>query len=186
MGWTSTTGNLFSRALILDSGGTPTTITILADETLDVIYEWRLYPKETDNTGTVVFTGNLGGSYDYILRSAYLGVAQGNGIWNMLASYSNIGGGAYCYNGDIGAITSLPSGTAGSNPSIVANSYVNGSYERSYTISFTLAQGNLSGGIRSVKFNAGQTLQQIQFDPAIPKTANDIVSFVVKISWGRV
>lgn len=186
VGQTSTTGNLFSRALILDSGGDPTTITILADETLDVIYEWRLYPKETDTTGTVVFTGNIGGSYDYTLRSARLGVAQTSGYWNMLVSYSNVSGGASCYNGVIGAITGIPTGTGGIAPSIVANTYVNGSYERSYTISFTLAQGNISGGIRSVMFCAGQIVQQIQFDPAIPKTADNILSFVIKISWGRV
>ena len=39
-GWS---GGLFSRALIKDGGGVPTTVTILSDETLDVIYELRVY-----------------------------------------------------------------------------------------------------------------------------------------------
>ncbi len=68
IGWSSTA--CFSRALILDGGGNPTTITILSDEYLDVTYEYRIYPKETDDTGTVIFTGNLGGTYDWIARLA--------------------------------------------------------------------------------------------------------------------
>ncbi|WP_251258216.1 hypothetical protein, partial [Enterobacter hormaechei] len=53
----TTSGPLFSRALILDSGGNPTTITVLPDETLDVTYELRLYPTLTDATGTVDIAG---------------------------------------------------------------------------------------------------------------------------------
>ena len=43
VGW-ATSGSLFSRALILDGGGSPTTITVLSDEVLDVTYELRRYP----------------------------------------------------------------------------------------------------------------------------------------------
>ena len=49
VGWSGTTPlQLFSRTLIKDINGDPTTITVLADETLDVIYELRLYAPETD------------------------------------------------------------------------------------------------------------------------------------------
>lgn len=41
-------GNLFSRALITDINGLPTTITVLADEVLDVTYELRSYIDKTD------------------------------------------------------------------------------------------------------------------------------------------
>lgn len=69
VGW-GTTGSLFSRALVLDSGGSPTTITVLADEILDVTYQLRYYAPETDDTGDVTFTGNLAGTYDWIFRAA--------------------------------------------------------------------------------------------------------------------
>lgn len=46
--WTALTGGtMFSRALV-ESGGAPTTITILADEQLDVVYEARAYAQVGD------------------------------------------------------------------------------------------------------------------------------------------
>ncbi len=51
---TAGTGNvLFSRALILDSFGVPTTITVLADEDLVVIYELYIKQPTGDFTATV-------------------------------------------------------------------------------------------------------------------------------------
>ncbi len=38
-------GSLFNRALIRDSSGNPTSITVLADEILDVLVELRVYPS---------------------------------------------------------------------------------------------------------------------------------------------
>lgn len=44
--------DLFSRALIVDGGGNPTTITVLPDEYLTVVYELRRYPPA--NSSSVV------------------------------------------------------------------------------------------------------------------------------------
>lgn len=63
VGWAS--GSCFSRALILDGGGAPTTITLLSDESLDVTYELRLYPSTADVTGSLTLGGT---SYSYTLR----------------------------------------------------------------------------------------------------------------------
>lgn len=64
--WTDTIGGtLFSRALLVDGGGSPTTIVKGADQSLDVYYELRVYPKLTDTTGTIDISGV---SYDYALR----------------------------------------------------------------------------------------------------------------------
>lgn len=46
LGWSNT--ELWNRALILDSNGNPTTITVLSNEFLDVAVEIRVYPKLTD------------------------------------------------------------------------------------------------------------------------------------------
>jgi hypothetical protein len=40
----NTNGDAFTRALVKDGGGSPTTITVLSDEWLDVTYEFRTYP----------------------------------------------------------------------------------------------------------------------------------------------
>ena len=59
LGWGNTT--LWNRALIKDTAGNPTTISVLADEYLDVISEVRVYPHEStgsfnlvDKAGTVI------------------------------------------------------------------------------------------------------------------------------------
>ena len=52
VGWgtASTGGDLFDRALIKDTLGNPTTITILSNEFLDVVFTLRIYYSETDKT----------------------------------------------------------------------------------------------------------------------------------------
>src|SRR5690606_8917143 len=78
-----TTGALFSRALILDSGGLPTTITVLADEVVDVTYEFRIMAKTDDETGSVTFTGSIGGTYDWTMRSVSVATNSNNNGWNI-------------------------------------------------------------------------------------------------------
>jgi len=188
VGW-ATTGSLFSRALILDGLGDPTTITILADETLDVTYELRLYPKLTDDTGTVVFTGNIGGTYDWVIRPAQLGVGGwrlGNTLDSNYFYYINLAG-SYAGNGDIGPITGVPTGTNVTNGSVVEDAYINNSLEVTGTITFGLTAGNHVSGYKSSYFYVGAdaAMLQLSFTPAIPKTSNDILTFKVKHSWGR-
>lgn len=68
LGWTNT--NLFNRALIKDASGNPTTITVLADEFLDVVVELRFYPQRNftgnfnllDKLGAVISTHTVEGS----------------------------------------------------------------------------------------------------------------------------
>ena len=50
--------NIFCGSLVKDALGNPTTITKLADELLDVLYEVRMYAKETDDVYTVNINGN--------------------------------------------------------------------------------------------------------------------------------
>lgn len=62
-------GSLFNRTLIKDDLGNPTTITILEDEFLDVVVEFRVYPQRSftkqinlrNKLGTVVSTHTLTG-----------------------------------------------------------------------------------------------------------------------------
>jgi len=189
VGW-ATTGSLFSRALILDGLGDPTTVTILADETLDVTYELRLYPKLTDDTGTVVFTGNIGGTYNWVIRPAQLGVG-GWSLGNTMNSnyfYFMQPSTSFAGDGDIGPITGVPTGTAVPTGSAVIDAYVDNSLEVKSTITYSLTQGNHASGLKSLYFyvGAGSAILQLSFTPAIPKTSNDILTFKIKHSWGRV
>ena len=74
-GWRISESNygLASRALILDQNGLPTTITVLADEILQVQYKFEQIINADDVTGTVVFTGNKGGTFDWASRPGHVG-----------------------------------------------------------------------------------------------------------------
>lgn len=194
MGWASS-GSLFSRALILDSEGDPTTITVAADEILDVTYEFRFYPRLTDVTGSVTLTGNIGGTYDYVMRAASVTSSNGSTGWYIGASGESMARayalpGTAVYNGDIGLITGRPSGTNTYASSITASPYSAGSLEREFTAAWGPNDGNLSGGIRSFTVKMGIGTFQFRVglqgtDAAIPKTSDDELSLKFVHSWGR-
>lgn len=54
-----------ARTLIVDGGGSPTTIVKGANQILDVTWEWRMYIPTVDATGTISISGV---NYDYIAR----------------------------------------------------------------------------------------------------------------------
>lgn len=190
IGWSATTASLFSRALILDSNGSPTTITILSTETLYVYYTLKYYPKLTDSTGSVTFTGNIGGTYNWTMRVSRINSISYNRIYNpstlQMARmsdtiYHNIA--ANAFTGSMGSITSYPSGTA-YPMSISPGSYTPGSYTLNYTISASLTQANVN--ILSLNFAFGICCAQIEFGSAIPKTSYDVLSITINQTWGRV
>ena len=179
VGW-ATSGSLFSRALILDGGGSPTTITVLSDEMLDVTYELRRYPGTVDLTGTVVLDGV---THNWVSRAA--GVTDQiawSGTGEMALDWAS------AYDGDIRSATaSSPSGTSQAL-SITALAYGSGSYTRAFTVSAGLNDGNLVGGIRSIltgSYGYGHGRYQIQFDPAIPKNNTKVLSLTIQHTWAR-
>lgn len=179
VGWDST-GSLFSRALILDGGGSPTTITVLSDEVLDVTYELRRYPGTVDLTGTVVLNGV---THNWVSRAA--GVTN-SGLWTGTGQMALDW--AASFAGDIGTVTALnPSGTS-ELMSTTSLAYSSGSYARAATVSAGLDQSNLGGGIRSIVISSnawGAGRYQIQFDPAIPKDNTKVLSLTIQHSWAR-
>lgn len=173
VGWSDVGGTLFSRALILDGGGSPTTITVLTGEILDATYEFRVYSPTTDVTGSISISSV---SYNYTLRAALASTNNTPG-WPATTSFGqgvSINGNAltnYVYSGAIGAVTGTPAGTVGTGASSVSNSaYSNGSYYRDATLTYNLNSGNLVGGFRSMLFVFTLFCFQIEFSPNIPKT----------------
>lgn len=185
IGWASS-GSLFSRALILDSEGDPITITLLNDEYLDVVYSLRLNFPIADVTGTVSISGE---SYDYILRSyqrtnaTHLTTLHFNGL-DLLVGYT----------GELGGVITAPSGTLETIDVLVTTGvYTAGNYYVDITSGQVgLNDCNLPGGIKSITFARSRTSPgpdafrfQIQFTPAIPKTASKVMTLSFRISWGR-
>jgi hypothetical protein len=178
---------LFSRSLLKDSLGNPMTLDKLSDMVLEVTYEFRSYPPTSDATGTVVLDGV---TYNWTARA--LDVTN-SAIWAAGTSGTIAGtivGGTSAvtvYDGALGAITATaPSGsstTFAATP--VASAYVNGSYERNFTLSCAKANGNLAAGISALTFQAGICKFQYGFSPAIPKTNTKVLVLNVKHSWAR-
>lgn len=176
---------VWSRALILDALGNPTSITILSDEQLRVTYEHMNYPPLDDITGEFELTGNLGGVYSFTARAAM--VTDVN-FWNPANSQSvrigvpvvnNTNGAA---NGTLGPITGRPSntgviGTRGSGTGTGTT--------RNFTDSFSVSQGNVAGGINTYLIQMGAGGYQFEFDPPIMKTNQDTLSLTFSHSWGR-
>lgn len=185
VGWASTGSVLFSRALILDGVGAPTSITILADEYLDVTYEFRVYPPMGDVTGTVTIAGV---SYDYIARTADMNTKWSPDSNSNLHGVSLVNG--FVYDGNIGTVLTVPAGTSASYTSESAPAYSASSLQGVNTNTWGLNNGNLAGGVRSLAQSVGITRWQIQFNATvggatIPKDATKTMSFTITHSWAR-
>ena len=192
IGWAaSPIGAIFSRALILDSYGNPTTITVLSDEYLDVTYEFRRYPNESDVTGTTVFTGNKGSSYNWIIRPGditYLPTIVGDSQ-NFPVSINKIYGASDTTRlpgvseSDIGIITSAIA--SGGSATASYNTYINGNYYIDLILTVPLTSGNFTTGIHKFGVNICGCGWQIGMVNPIPKTATDVVTITLRISWSR-
>lgn len=189
VGWSSThTGATFSRALVLDTYGNSTTITVLSDEYLDVTYEFRLYPLETDVTGNITFTGNKGGTYAYTIRPVDITVWPiPSGIYppNMGQSYgSGASNTPVCNESDIGVITSTMPNDTDCTQAWAA--YVDGTYYRDTTVTAGLTVGNFTTGIHKFCLFIAACGWQIGFGTPILKTSSDVVTITLRISWARI
>lgn len=183
--------NLWSRALILDGGGQPTTITVLADEFLDAVYRIRNYPPYLNDVVseltidgiTTTVTARVGEANDANLwiSSSFRGFAGGGDPTGSAARHN-------VYSGVIGSVTGTPSGTSATGPGAGNQTYTSQSLFRDYTLSWGLTQGNV-GGVRSLHSYLGSSgragYMQYQFDPPIAKDSTKTMVFTLRHSWGR-
>jgi hypothetical protein len=176
IGWDST--GCFSRALITPDGVNPGAITVLADETLDVIYELRVFPNTADATGTIVLAGN---NYNFVCRPAEMGSTSG------ISFSGSVGNGGYFDNnfgvnhyvaivwqtGTLGGVNGQPSGSGASSSSYSTTvaAYSNGSFQRQHSATFGLTNVNTPNGDIALMqlYIARVGAYQYQFTPAIPK-----------------
>ena len=191
----TTTYFLCTRALIKDSQGNPTTITVLSGEILDIYYKlWVVYDT-TDKTGQINLLDGVGGgnAYNYKISLASVGraseFAQNIGFametrlmyWELRTS-------------EPVAITSAPYTSDYPNSSYLpaASSYTKSSYKRTYT--YTVPVGLHNQGNRTLFLASGLTyyyiMWQIRFgsvanDSPITKTNTQTLSLPIEFSWGR-
>lgn len=182
----TTTYYLCTRALIKDSQGNPTTITVLSGEILEVYYKlWAIYDT-TDKTGQINVLDGAGNQvpYNYKARLMKVGDTAYSGYVNSLSRDWKK---QYLYSGDLVAITGTPSGELYSSDGLQVSPYVLGSYKSVYSFEVATSAGN--GKIRTYALEV-LGYWQIRFgsvadDSPITKTSTQSLTIPVEVSWGR-
>ena len=180
LGWGDS--NLWDRALVKDTNGSPTTVTVLSDEYLDVFSELRFYPQSTtegtfnllDKTGAIKSIHNYIG-VPYLERT----VASDNGKLGFAS--------VFLYSGDMGTSpTSKPGGA--SDSSALGNTYPTAtSVQCVATQNLNIANfshRSLSFSIDGLGINM-HTMYKMQIDPPITKTNLQVMTYTIVMSWGR-
>lgn len=180
----STTGNLFSRSLIKDSNGNASSISMLPDEYLDVVYTIFIYPPVSDSPFSTTLNGNTVTGF---IRPLLI---TSNSYWQMVSNpySSGILIQANIYTGSSPTTLSgsgTPSGSTAASTSTSVATYVGGSKRVLRTHNWSTAVGAFS--IKSIVFagNLGP-VYAIEFDTPVSKAANQAFSITVSFSWDRV
>lgn len=174
---------LFSRALILDNVGNPTTITVLSNEALYVTYQLNQYVPVADVTGSVVIAGI---TYAYTLRAAnatsatYWAVNPGE---PSSLAFMQIG------NGAISTVTGVPSGTFSSANNNSTAAYSAGSYTYTGTSVYDITNNSIP--LISVLYMVmgpyynSRGAYQVGLTPGIPKDSTHVLTLNCSASWAR-
>lgn len=188
----STTGCFLD--LIRDSGGSPTTFPVTADDQLRVTHVLDFYPNLSDSDGSFTIGGSAGsGSHDYLIRSSGLASSHTN-VTQFLTIPTNV---LYSFRGvsDLGSYTSAPTGTQISTtaPSSVSTSRSDDGTTWTNAVAMTLGLSvhNHVDGIGAMVLGAGPTAagNKVLFTPAIPKFAGSvqrILTLNFEFNWARV
>lgn len=195
IGWA---GGLFSRSLIKDELGNPTTITVLSDEALDIIYEIRAYPTMTDQTVVLNISGT---NYTFTIRPAFFSGDQTSTTqwpWQLMQLMNSgavgtgeyyLGWAAYGNGASLGAVTGNIGGTlvVGAGDANVSSTYreayANNSYQRLCRVRFGLNAGSVAFGGLCLSSLLGH--YQMTVSPNLPKDATKVFSLDYTLSWAR-
>lgn len=193
----SSSYNLCTRAIIKDSNGNPTTISVLSGEILDIYYKlWRITDLTDKNTTLNVLDG-VGGivAYNVITRPSYIGFNNGpydyaNKSIGIPAAYRM--GGSLNLAGDTGELTATNSTFNSVNSSNVSSitwsPYILGSYKRQLTAKATVNELNLNIRRFQIQIGFGDfqfRVGKVSDDSPIVKTNTQTLTIPIEISWGR-
>ena len=187
---TSASGPLWSRALILDGQGNPTTITVLSDDFLTCYYTLRIMiPKED-----AVFNIDVDYDEDGIVPTVVTGrplrandgsVSGGWGLQTAGASGNNAI--LRFYTGGLAVPTANnPLGSSiGNNTNTFSTvPYITDSFERYITRTNVLNEHN-SQELRTAHLNALMGCWQIEFNPPLQKDNTQTMQVTFGYSWAR-
>ena len=189
-GSSSTNYSLTTRALIKDSEGNPTTITVKSDETLDIYYKIHKVVDVSDKSFVINILDGNGGAvpYNAVIRP----IAVGKDGWRYVSNKVATSGEIHTSSNDLSAITTKPSSSHGGSNKLSA--YTSDSLKRTLTLEFNLSQANRD--IRTVTFDDyflrifsffpfQMRLGRVSDDAPLTKTNQETLSIPFEISWSR-
>lgn len=140
---------MWSRALVVDGDGNPTSFSWGADEILDVTYTLRRYPPLTDLETTMTVNST---TYDVVCRAADAAnwgwLSESNIALGATLAEGNGGSGSQVFSGAIGTIDGTPTGQMlGSSTSRSNFAYTSGNFYRDGQVIWGPTSGN--GNINS-------------------------------------
>ena len=184
----ATSGTMWTRQILKDVGGTPTTITKTSAERLQVTYEVRCYSPTADVSGTINISGT---NYDYTVRASEIDNTnwQGN-VTNFCAGTTGVA--STTETAALGALTGAPPGITGfggtTSTSQGIDTYTNGTFRRDHSYIFETTTSNYATGLGALIFgnySSGNSWQIAFTSLKIPKTALNRLTLITRHSWGR-
>ena len=185
---TSASGPLWSRALILDGSGNPTTITVLADDFLTCYYTLRVIIPKEDAVFNIDVDYDDDGIVPTVVTGRPLNVNSSDPIrgWGLQSAITMDWAYLQFYTGGLAAPTaSYPLGSAGGQTNKFSNvPYVSGSFERYVTRTNSLNEHN-SQELRTASLAALMGYWQIEFNPPLQKDSTQTMQVTFGYSWAR-
>lgn len=181
--------SLTSRGLLVDGGGSPTTVSVNnAVEYLDVIWEYTEWVVAAVTGIVSIDVDGVPTNFDYEIRPYYFDNVGGGfnyGGWQNAGNLTipgfaaNASKGGYpssyatcVFGGSLVAITGDGLGSASINDipfTMSVDAYVPNSLERTFYMTWLPTEGNIAGGIDVIRVNLGHSNWQVGFTPPIPK-----------------
>lgn len=184
----------YTRALIKDGQGRPTTITVLSGEILDVYYTINQVFYLRDVVGVVNLSDGRGGSrgtINYIMRLARVGVGNyANYVGDIFKDAVTYSHHRVFENQTLGTVQATPSGASKSITSGFSHTldaYITGSYKRKLTINLSVNDDYPVIGSMVLITTMGfyQVSLAREDGGTIGKTTEQTFSITLEVSWAR-
>lgn len=187
---TSASGPLWSRALILDGAGNPTTITVLADDILTCYYTLRIMIPQEDAVFNIDVDYDDDGVVPTVVTARPLQADNSSPFsgWGLQTAGTSSGP-AYLrfYSGGLAAPTAnvpLGSAQASQTNTFTVVPYVTDSHQRFVTRTNGSNEHN-SQELRTARLEALMGSWQVEFDPPLQKDNTQTMQLTFGYSWAR-
>jgi hypothetical protein len=185
----SSGGTMWTRQVLKDGTGTPTTITKTSAERLQVTYNVRLHSPTVDVGGNVTISGVV---YAYTVRAAQINQSGAWGAFPLAGFFAGGSTAAYATESNVlgttsGVIAGPQDGTT-TQTSTTIGAYTPGSFNRQHTYFWDTDRANFATGVGGVLYggtNSNAFMFQCRFGTQIPKTSLKQLTIVALLSWGR-